>query len=276
MDVTDRLIAAAKCVRTIGLADTVRAMVNRSTSRFAATLFGDEMAFRPSRSDPRKVFLRTGTADWIIFNQIFVRREYDLSRFPQWEEVVTRYRDILDQGETPTIIDCGANVGLSSIWFSLQFPAARIIAVEMEAENFLRLQRNLEAFPNVKPIHAAVWGEVTALRMRDQHAAAHAFSATLAIEDSAEQETMTSLTVRDIIANEKVNHLFCVKLDIEGAEASVLDHDVGWIDGLALLVLELHDGETPGQGCGQAFVKALNGREFDLLQSGELIAAVLR
>jgi hypothetical protein len=67
---------------------------------------------------------RQGTSDSEVFKDIFVRRNY---RLP----VYTRPK---------LIIDGGAYVGYSSLYFSLKYPEAKIIAVEPEDSNFELLE----------------------------------------------------------------------------------------------------------------------------------------
>ena len=62
------------------------------------------------------VLVRPCTADVSTFKKIFVWRGYDL-HYPFQPRV---------------ILDAGANIGLSSIWFARRFPDARVIAVEPE------------------------------------------------------------------------------------------------------------------------------------------------
>ena len=58
------------------------------------------------------------------------------------------------------IVDAGANIGLASVFLASQHPAARIIAIEPEAENFHQLLKNVSAFPNRIPIQAALWNKL--------------------------------------------------------------------------------------------------------------------
>jgi FkbM family methyltransferase len=275
MPVADLLIASIKCVQQLGIPDTFRATLNRNRTGIARSLVGAEAQFRVSKSDPRKVRLRTGTTDWVVFNQIFVRREYDLTRFPQWSSIMRHYEAMLRAGQVPTIIDCGANVGLAAVWFSLQFPKARIIAIEMEKNNFIQLEKNIVEFPAIEAINTAIWGEVTTVSMKTMDAESHAFSAEATIAPDARTNQMTSTTINDLVQRLNIDALLCVKIDIEGGEASVFSHATQWMDNVKVIFVELHDSDRPGLGCGKAMVEALSGRNFDILISGELIVAVM-
>ena len=100
------------------------------------------------------LFIRHGTSDLQVFDQIFVECEY-------------RCLDDLTQVEL--IIDCGANVGYSSAYFLSRFPNSRIVAVEPDPENFEMLSRNLAPYGRrVNLVHAGIWSHATRLGFVDE------------------------------------------------------------------------------------------------------------
>ena len=64
-----------------------------------------------------------------LFREVFIAREYFIE---------TRNRP-------PIIVDCGANIGMSVLYFKHLFPDARIIAFEANPNAFRLLQKNVEA-----------------------------------------------------------------------------------------------------------------------------------
>ncbi len=48
-----------------------------------------------------------------------------------------------------TIVDAGANIGVTSIYFANRYPGAKIFAVEAEASNFAMLVKNTQAYPSI-------------------------------------------------------------------------------------------------------------------------------
>jgi FkbM family methyltransferase len=48
---------------------------------------------------------------------------------------------------------------------AVKFPSARIFAIEPASENFEILRRNVKPYPNIKPIHAALWDHETQVRL---------------------------------------------------------------------------------------------------------------
>lgn len=69
----------------------------------------------------------------MVFEQFFSLRIYDIEL-----EV------------TPNVIvDCGTNIGFSSIHFANKCPNARIITIEPERSNYNMLRRNIHDYHNI-------------------------------------------------------------------------------------------------------------------------------
>ena len=67
-----------------------------------------------------------------------------------------------DSGFRPAprvVVDAGANIGLSTVFFANKFPQAKIVAIEPEPSNFAMLRDNVAPYPNVTPVQAALWKE---------------------------------------------------------------------------------------------------------------------
>ena len=94
------------------------------------------------RSSMHPLFVRRGSSDVDVFDQIFIQHEY---------------RCLDDLTEVRLVIDCGANVGYSSAYFLSRHPKSRIVAIEPDPENFAMLRRNLAPYGSrVNLIHAGV------------------------------------------------------------------------------------------------------------------------
>jgi FkbM family methyltransferase len=127
--------------------------------------------------------------------------------------------DFTAGGDSPRIIDCGANIGLSVIYFKQRYPASRIIAFEADPRIAAVLQHNLNAFGHhdvvVRP--EAVWVNQGEL----EFCLEGGLSGRLpkGAGDAAERTRVPACRLRDVLAQERVDLL---KLDIEGAETAVL------------------------------------------------------
>src|SRR5689334_14429762 len=69
-----------------------------------------------------------------------------LSFCPQWHDIfVQGALEFRARSASPRILDCGANVGLASLFFKRQHPAARITAYEADPALFAIAKTNLSA-----------------------------------------------------------------------------------------------------------------------------------
>lgn len=137
----------------------------------------------------------------------------------------------------PVIIDCGANIGLSLIYFKRLFPSAELTAFEPDKIIFSNLQSNLKTFgfTNVNIVNKAVWSASTTLSFRstgDLGGAVSLQSRSTAL-DMYEVETVR---LRDYLST-RVDFL---KIDIEGAEFDVLADCRDLLGNVENLFLEYH------------------------------------
>jgi hypothetical protein len=61
--------------------------------------------------------LRPATTDWVIMEQIFIDQMFSLRQWPEHERAIrARYESAIARGLTPVIMDCGADIGLATLW----------------------------------------------------------------------------------------------------------------------------------------------------------------
>ena len=116
-----------------------------------------------------------------------------------------------------TILDCGANMGLSVLYFAQNYPGYRIIAFEPDAAIFDLLQENMNTFgfSNVVLYNKAVWDkEETLTFFTDNGMGGRVKNSYTGQQPS----TIDAIRLRNHI-NDDVDFL---KIDIEGAEDAVL------------------------------------------------------
>jgi FkbM family methyltransferase len=189
-----------------------------------------------------KVWLRMPSTDVTTYRQVLLHEEYkfDFRRPPQ------------------TIIDAGANVGLASVYFASTFPDARIIAIEPEEQNFELLKRNVAGFPNVTPVHGALWNEDTEISVIDPGLGESGYvtdgNESDAAKDYENRGRVRAYSMDSLIEKFDLETIDILKVDIEGAELEVFEHAKTWIDKVDAVVIELHERIKPG--CEQAFLQA--------------------
>jgi len=216
---------------------------------------------------PSPILLRRGTADAEVFDQIFLQRQYDLRIHPQWAQLHKKYQGINTRSRTPLIVDCGANIGLSTLFFVHLFPGAKVIAIEPDPGNFEMLQRNLGSYANVVPLRGAIsdlkgWATIT-----NPSARSWAFQVA---ESSPEQAgTVPTFTMEDVCNLVIDYEMLLVKIDIEGGEQQLFRSNLDWLAKVPLIIIELHDWMLPWSGSSRNFFKALQDLQFDFVVAGE-------
>ncbi|MEZ5420748.1 MAG: FkbM family methyltransferase [Vicinamibacterales bacterium] len=201
---------------------------------------------------PNSLSLRIPSTDVLLYRQIFERHEYDVpvSRAPR------------------VIVDAGANVGLSAVYFAHRFPDARIIAIEPEAHNFALLAHNVADYPNVVPVKAALWHENTVVDLFDPGVGPWGY--VVGHRDAglgAWRQFTDAVTLDKVMHTHGLDRVDLLKMDIEGSEREVLADAAAWIDRVDALIVELH--ERKKVGCLPVF-EAIAPRFDDRWHAGEL------
>jgi FkbM family methyltransferase len=136
----------------------------------------------------------------------------------------------------PYIIDCGANIGLSVIYFKKLYPDAEIIAFEPDPRVFNVLKENTESMrlEKVSLINKALWNEETKIEFYSEGAD----GGRIAIDsDNTIKVSIETVRLKDFIINKKVDFL---KIDIEGAETNVLIDSREVLQNVKYLFVEYH------------------------------------
>jgi FkbM family methyltransferase len=165
--------------------------------------------------------------------------------------------------EAPLIVDCGAHVGLASLFFARRFPQATIHAFEADPTIADVLAFNVASLKlsNVTTQAKAVWidgGGITFERSSDDsgHVRAHGDAGAPDIV------TVPSVRLRDLIADRDVSLL---KLDVEGAEFALLQDCDGALGRVRKMLLEVHCFGQPDAHLGRLLtVLENNGFRYGL------------
>jgi FkbM family methyltransferase len=229
----------------------------------------------PGRGLTTDVLLREGTSDWFTFKQIFLEEDYDFRPLSRHAELEALYARLARDG-TPLIVDLGANIGLSALYFSLLWPEAKIVAVEPDPGNFALLSRNVHARPRLEAIHAGISSCSSKLRLGNRSAGENAII-TRPVADYDGTNVVEGITVSEILeshAGDGEVRPFMIKIDIEGAEAELFSADVDWVDRFPLIVIELHDWLYPGKGTSANFLKTISQLDRDFVHIGENVFSI--
>ena len=190
----------------------------------------------PNSSD--SVFIRLGTTDVAAFEHVFIDEEYGFA-LPKRPLV---------------IVDVGANIGMSAVYFSRRYPDAKIFAIEPEATNFNMLEKNAKMFPNIVPINAALWSHDGDVQIYDGGQGSWGIQVKEKEGDGDSGVSVRSLGLDTLLSHHGIHKIDLLKIDIEGAECEVFKNSQKWIGCVDAICIELHDRFRPG--CTDAFEAA--------------------
>jgi FkbM family methyltransferase len=154
----------------------------------------------------RRLTLRTGKiGDLFILYEVFAHDAYRISP------------TLVAPDKIKTIIDCGANIGMASLYFASAYPAARIYSVEADPENFALLKANTVAERRIVPIHGCIVSipqDTVSFNIQGP-----AWGRKLGGTDGV---LVPAITLDALLAKHGIARVDLLKMDIEGAEREVL------------------------------------------------------
>lgn len=207
--------------------------------------------------------------DWYTMNQVFGLEDYNLRRLRRFNEIMQWYRDILARGRKPLIIDCGANIGLSVLYFAARFPEARIVAVEPELSNSATAKLNASG-PNITHVNAAIAAREGAVEIVSP-SGENAFRTVV-----SDHGTVASTTVPRLLEEASRDGVepFIIKIDIEGFESNLFEENTDWVATFPLLIIELHDWMLCGQASARPFLKVIADHNRDFVHLSENVFSI--
>jgi FkbM family methyltransferase len=180
-----------------------------------------------------------------------------LSFLSAYEEIFVDedYRFVADRPD-PVILDCGANVGLSVLYFKRLYPDARITAFEPDPHLFALLSRNVEAarLQNVSLEAKAVWTQAGSLEFWMHGGLSGRLAGGASGEGIVKVDT---IRLRDRLDGP----IDLLKMDIEGAEVDVLADCADRLTVVRSLVLEYHSAISGPQRLAE-LLEILRGAGF--------------
>ena len=201
------------------------------------------------------LYCRYGTSDRSVFRQIFIKAyNYD------GERASPRF-----------IVDCGAYIGYSTVYFLNRYPNAQVLAVEPDAGNYEMLVKNIKPYgKRVNSIRVGVWSHSTGLKVvRGGYRDGRDWSTQVRNCQAQEIADIRSIDIGTLLSESGFNRIDILKLDIEGAEFVLFSKNYDhWIDKVDMFIIELHD-----EKCRLAFMNAIKDRLYTCFRSGEVTIA---
>jgi FkbM family methyltransferase len=241
--------AKFRLMRTFGLVQTIRFFTAIAVMR----AFKNFQKMRCANGQVIEISA-TGEPDdeQLALFEIFAWDEYDLPEDAKRHQI-------------NTVLDFGANVGMATLYFSLQFPEARILAYEALFHHYRRAVANTKDLPNVEVMCNAVCTTDELLHF------VAAGPGSRSVTGAAGKQIVAPVEGIDIFADLERQHAlgpFLLKLDIEGGEYSLFD-DPRMSDLLSqtnIGFIELHRISDDCDAKALSIIEMLN-REFRVVKT---------
>ena len=173
------------------------------------------------------VQLRPGTGDLAIFYEILAREAYAVQE------------GVVDADAPLTIVDAGANIGMTALYFASRYPQARIFAIEPNPDNFALLKRNTASEPRITALQACVTPLPRQTVFIETSGPAWGFRT-----NSAQRGVpVRGVSLAELMDDYGLARIDSLKIAIEGAERDVFAEGE-FLTRVSAIVAELHGGYT--------------------------------
>ncbi|MEO8399861.1 MAG: FkbM family methyltransferase [Ignavibacteriaceae bacterium] len=145
------------------------------------------------------------------------------------------------ENSSPLIYDCGANIGVSCLYFKSIYPNAKIKAFEADPSIAKVLEQNLKnnSIIDVEVISKAVWTNNGGVEFSSDNADGGS------IFGSKNKTKVESIRLKNLL--EKEDKINLLKIDIEGAEAEVLEDCRQSLTNVERIFVEYHGWKNSPQ-----------------------------
>lgn len=170
------------------------------------------------------------------------------------------------------IIDAGANVGYTSVFFKAAFPTAKILSLEVDKDNAAQIRKNiyLNGFKEIQIVQDALWKNNANLEIkrdfRDQS------ECSFYVEETNHDTGLKGHNLDYFLELNNWNLIDILKIDIEGAERYLFENDEladKLLNKTKLLALEIHDEFN----IRESIYKHLDRNKFTYFNHGDITIA---
>jgi FkbM family methyltransferase len=212
-----------------------------------------------------KVHIRKNSSDIGVMYQVIIKNQYgavsDLIKKMQGKSI-------------RTIIDGGANIGLATLHFKKNFPAAHVIALEPDESNYKMFIKNIHCneLKGITPLKAGLWKSRKQLRVIRNIGDGREWAFGVEETQVEDKDTVTGYGIMDLVNDNGWDTIDLLKIDIEGSERFLFEEDRAVSEFLSrtrFLAIEIHDQFVSRT----KIINLLEANNFTHFQSGELTIA---
>ncbi|MFQ5668095.1 MAG: FkbM family methyltransferase [Candidatus Binatia bacterium] len=183
-----------------------------------------------------------------------------LTLCPQWKDLFVKQSLRFEaRHPAPRIVDCGANIGLATLYFKRLYPQARITAYEADPALHALLEGNLRdnGVAGAEALQAAVWTDNGTIDFCCEGADSGTIDA-LAGDLHGATRNVPCVRLRDLLQREPID---LVKLDIEGAERAVLADCADVLGDVRAMFIDVHEFD-PNRRNGPSILQLIEQAGF--------------
>ncbi|OFY85149.1 MAG: hypothetical protein A3F72_05055 [Bacteroidetes bacterium RIFCSPLOWO2_12_FULL_35_15] len=210
------------------------------------------------------ISLEQNSSDSMVYQQIFLHEEYHAVL-----DVIAKHNLSIK-----TMIDAGANVGFTILYFKNQFKDLNIIGLEPSPSTFKKLTRNItnNNLTNVILHKKGLWSKTTRLKAERSFRDGEDWSFRIVEANDNEIADIETFSIQDLIEIHQLKQIDFLKIDVEGAEKNIFENlnFLNWLPKICLLAIEIHDEFD----CRTHIENHLSNNGFELSYSGELTIAI--
>ncbi len=213
---------------------------------------------------PLDIIIRADGSDKHVYNQIFIIEEY--------KSIVEFMRQFPNDKNRWNIIDGGANIGLTSLYFLKNLPNAKVISIEPDKDNYEMIKKNMginHFSTNGNIVNAGLWSKNTLLTTERSFRDGEDWSITVK-ETTNPKNAIQAFSINNIINTHFQDDIIdLLKLDIEGSEKYIFegnDDEVSrFLSKMRFVVIEIHDE----MNCRETIYQQLAKNNFKYFNVGE-------
>ena len=217
----------------------------------------------------QKVIIRLDPhSDLLVFEQVFLNQEY----LPVCEYIINNL--LATKSKNFIIIDAGANVGYTSLYFSSIFPQADIYSIEPDSNNFSLLKDNItlnQLHLKIHPLENALLGK-TEINLTTNNNFRDGKDWAITVVESEVETNLKSISIPELVNKYEFNEIDILKIDIEGAERFLFleDCNLKYLKIVKSIIIEIHDEFD----CRSQIYATLKKYNFIILNLGESTLAI--
>ena len=212
-----------------------------------------------------EVLLKRKASDPFVYRQVLFSQEYSsIVRFFQQNNLALN-----------SIVDAGANIGLTTLYFKAHFPEALVIALEPNANTFKRLTTNLDLnkTSNTTTLEKGLWKSDCILNGNYSFRDHQDWSYCLQETSANKRGNVECISVDSLLNQCGLDEIDLFKIDIEGSEDALFENEEAvenWLPKVKIVAAEVHEEFN----CSDRIESILRKFNFNIEHVGELTVGV--